>query len=154
MSSIIGGIMANGANYLDVALSSAGNISDRRVNALTLNGDIRQMIFQNGWELQGYTKNADFTQLMADAGWVRFPNGIILQWFWGNTDSTGWSAGGFPIGWPARCFGLLASNVASTAPASAIAGVKRLDDRNMQVTLMERTGALVSKPFFCVGIGC
>lgn len=153
MSSIIGGIMANGANYIDVALSPGGSISDRRVNALTLNGDIRQMIFQNGWSLQGYTKNADFTQLMADAGWVRFPNGIILQWFWGNTDSNGWSSSGFPIGWPSRCFGLLASNVATGTPASAIAGVKRLDDRNMQVTLMERTGALVSKPFFCVGIG-
>lgn len=154
MASIIGGIMGNGANYIDVAMSPAGNVSDRRLNAFTLNGDLRQMILQNGWGIQGYTKNADFTQLMADAGWVRFPNGVILQWFWGNTDSTGWSSSGFPIGWPVRCFGLLASNVASNGPASAIAGVKRLDDRNMQVTLMERTGTLVSKPFFCIGVGC
>lgn len=154
MASLICGIMANGSNYIDVALSPPGVVADRRLNAFTLNGDVRQLIFQNDWSLQGYTKNADFTQLMADAGWTRLPNGIILQWFWGNTDGNGWSTSSFPIGWPVRCFGLLATNVASTAPASAIAGVKRLDDRNMQITLMERTGSPISKPFFCVGIGC
>lgn len=154
MSSVICGIMANGANYIDVALSPAGAISDRRLNAFTLNGDIRQLIFQNGWDIQGYTKNTDFTQVMADAGWLRLPNGIILQWCWGNTDAGGWALAPFPIGWPVRCFGLLANNVAGDAVATAIAGVKRLNDRDMQVTLLERTGAAVSKPFFCFGVGC
>ncbi|BDN97313.1 hypothetical protein KAM621c_24180 [Citrobacter braakii] len=153
MASIICGIFSNGSNYIDVSLSPPGTISDRRVNAFTLNGDIKQMIFQNGWNIQGYTKNADFTQLLADNGWCRLPNGLIFQWFWGNTDANGWSGSAFPIGWPVRCLGLVASNVAGTAPASAIAGVKRLDDRNMQITLVERTGGGISKPFFCVGMG-
>ncbi|EEV5579827.1 TPA: phage tail protein [Escherichia coli] len=154
MSSLICGIMENGANYIDVALSPAGNISDRRLIAFTLDGNIRQLIPQNGWSIQGYTKNSDFTQAMADAGWVRFPNGIIFQWCWGNTDASGWASAPFPIGWPVRCFGLLACNVAGDSIASAIAGVKRLNDRDMQVTLMERSGVAVSKPFFCIGVGC
>ncbi|HFT9117322.1 TPA: phage tail protein [Escherichia coli] len=154
MSSLICGIMENGANYIDVALSPAGNISDRRLIAFTLDGNIRQLIPQNGWSIQGYTKNSDFTQAMADAGWVRFPNGIIFQWCWGNTDASGWASAPFPIGWPVRCFGLLACNVAGDSVASAIAGVKRLNDRDMQVTLMERSGVAVSKPFFCIGVGC
>ena len=154
MSSLICGIMENGANYIDVALSPAGNISDRRQVAFTLDGNIRQLIPQNGWSIQGYTKNSDFTQAMADAGWVRFPNGIIFQWCWGNTDASGWASAPFPVGWPVRCFGLLACNVAGDSIASAIAGVKRLNDRDMQVTLMERSGVAVSKPFFCIGVGC
>ncbi|HBV5262011.1 TPA: tail fiber protein [Escherichia coli] len=154
MSSLICGIMENGANYIDVALSPAGNISDRRLIAFTLDGNIRQLIPQNGWSIQGYTKNSDFTHAMADAGWVRFPNGIIFQWCWGNTDASGWASAPFPIGWPVRCFGLLACNVAGDSIASAIAGVKRLNDRDMQVTLMERSGVAVSKPFFCIGVGC
>ncbi len=154
MSSLICGIMENGANYIDVALSPAGNISDRRLIAFTLDGNIRQLIPQNGWSIQGYTKNSDFTQAMADAGWVRFPNGIIFQWCWGNTDASGWASAPFPVGWPVRCFGLLACNVAGDSIASAIAGVKRLNDRDMQVTLMERSGVAVSKPFFCIGVGC
>ena len=154
MSSLICGIMENGANYIDVALSPAGNISDRRLIAFTLDGNIRQLIPQNGWSIQGYTKNSDFTQAMADAGWVRFPNGIIFQWCWGNTDASGWAPAPFPVGWPVRCFGLLACNVAGDSIASAIAGVKRLNDRDMQVTLMERSGVAVSKPFFCIGVGC
>lgn len=44
MSSLICGIMENGANYIDVALSPAGNISDRRLLAFTLDGNIRQLI--------------------------------------------------------------------------------------------------------------
>ncbi|EPO6056794.1 phage tail protein [Escherichia coli] len=154
MSSLICGIMENGANYIDVALSPAGNISDRRLLAFTLDGNIRQLIPRNGWSIQGYTKNSDFTQAMADAGWVRFPNGIIFQWCWGNTDASGWASAPFPVGWPVRCFGLLACNVAGDSIASAIAGVKRLNDRDMQVTLMERSGVAVSKPFFCIGVGC
>ncbi|EPX8157463.1 TPA: phage tail protein [Escherichia coli] len=154
MSSLICGIMENGANYIDVALSPAGNISDRRLIAFTLDGNIRQLIPQNGWSIQGYTKNSDFTQAMADAGWVRFPNGIIFQWCWGNTDANGWASAPFPVGWPVRCFGLLACNVAGDSIASAIAGVKRLNDRDMQVTLMERSAVAVSKPFFCIGVGC
>lgn len=154
MSSLICGIMENGANYIDVALSPAGNISDRRLLAFTLDGNIRQLIPRNGWSIQGYTKNSDFTQAMADAGWVRFPNGIIFQWCWGNTDASGWASAPFPVGWPVRCFGLLACNVAGDSIASAIAGVKRLNDRDMQVTLMERSGIAVSKPFFCIGVGC
>ncbi|HEA3602757.1 TPA: phage tail protein [Escherichia coli] len=154
MSSLICGIMENGANYIDVALSPAGNISDRRLLAFTLDGNIRQLIPRNGWSIQGYTKNSDFTQAMADAGWVRFPNGIIFQWCWGNTDASGWAPAPFPVGWPVRCFGLLACNVAGDSIASAIAGVKRLNDRDMQVTLMERSGGAVSKPFFCIGVGC
>ena len=154
MSSLICGIMENGANYIDVALSPAGNISDRRLIAFTLDGNIRQLIPQNGWSIQGYTKNSDFTQAMADAGWVRFPNGIIFQWCWGNTDASGWASAPFPVGWPVRCFGLLACNVAGDSIASAIAGVKRLNDRDMQVTLMERSAVAVSKPFFCIGVGC
>ncbi|MDO2494272.1 phage tail protein [Escherichia coli] len=154
MSSLICGIMENGANYIDVALSPAGNISDRRLIAFTLDGNIRQLIPKNGWSIQGYTKNSDFTQAMADAGWVRFPNGIIFQWCWGNTDANGWASAPFPVGWPVRCFGLLACNVAGDSIASAIAGVKRLNDRDMQVTLMERSAVAVSKPFFCIGVGC
>ncbi|HAY3713124.1 prophage tail fiber N-terminal domain-containing protein [Escherichia coli] len=154
MSSLICGIMENGANYIDVALSPAGNISDRRLIAFTLDGNIRQLIPHNGWSIQGYTKNSDFTQAMADAGWVRFPNGIIFQWCWGNTDASGWASAPFPVGWPVRCFGLLACNVAGDSIASAIAGVKRLNDRDMQVTLMERSAVAVSKPFFCIGVGC
>ncbi|EPV4315833.1 prophage tail fiber N-terminal domain-containing protein, partial [Escherichia coli] len=154
MSSLICGIMENGANYIDVALSPAGNISDRRLIAFTLDGNIRQLIPHNGWSIQGYTKNSDFTQAMADAGWVRFPNGIIFQWCWGNTDASGWASAPFPVGWPVRCFGLLACNIAGDSIASAIAGVKRLNDRDMQVTLMERSAVAVSKPFFCIGVGC
>lgn len=153
MASLICGIMSNGANYIDVALSPPGAISDRRLNAFTLNGDVKQFIFQNGWSLQGYTKGTDFTQLMADSGWCRFPNGLILQWCWGNTDGNGWAGIPFPIGWPIRCFGAIPINVASDVPASAISGVKRLNDRDMQVTLLERTGTPISKPFFCVGLG-
>ena len=154
MSSIICGIMGNGANYIDFALSPSGEISDRRVNAFTMNADVKKLIFQNDWGIQGYVKNTDFTQVMADAGWVRFPNGIILQWCWGNTDGGGWASAPFPIGWPVRCFGILPCNVAGDAAASAIAGVKRLSDRDMQVSLLERTGVAASKPFFCFGVGC
>lgn len=60
----------------------------------------------------------------------------------GNTDASGWAPAPFPVGWPVRCFGLLACNVAGDSIASAIAGVKRLNDRDMQVTLMERSGVL------------
>ncbi len=59
MSSLICGIMENGANYIDVALSPAGNISDRRLLAFTLDGNIRQLIPRNGWSIQGYTKNSE-----------------------------------------------------------------------------------------------
>ena len=153
MSSIICGIMGNGANYLDFALSPAGAIADRRVNAFTMNGDARRLYFQNGWAIDGYARYSDFSQAMNDSGWVRFPNGTIIQWYWGNTDSNGWGAVNWPMGWPVRCHGCVGINIAGDAPATAVSGVKRLDDRNFQVTLREITGATVAKPFFCIGVG-
>lgn len=153
MASIICGITGSGANYFDFALSPSGSIADRRVNALTFNAEQRRLFLQNGWELSGYTKGSDFSQVMNDSGWVRFPNGTIIQWFWGNTDGNGWGTVNWPLGWPVRCHGCVSVNIAGDAPASAVAGVKRLSDRDFQVTLRESTGATVSKPFFCIGIG-
>ncbi|MBC8947116.1 tail fiber protein [Xenorhabdus indica] len=154
MASITSGLLQGGASFMKLLLSPQGSISDRREVAVDLNANLKRLFLQNGWVLDNYARMTDFEFNANDNGYLRFPGGFMIQWCYGSTDDSGWGTADFPGVWSQRCFGVIAINIAGNSPASSFAGVKRLDDRNFQVTQLETLDIPNrGKPFFAIGIG-
>lgn len=86
--------------------------------------DDSEQITNTSWvrsflQSMNFIKVDDFFQSFSASGWVKFPNGLILQWMFLNTVS-GYHTLTFPVSFPNGCFLVIGSRLGSINANSSI----------------------------------